>query len=202
MDDVRPPILFDSPRFLDRLRLDLRAKGYAYQTEKTYLLWVRRYNVFHGKRRPEQLGSEEISRFLSHLAHQRSCSPATQRIALNALIYLYRKFLAVELEPLSFEHARPARRLPVVLTHDEVARILDQLRGKHKLMVELLYGSGLRFNELLSLRVKDTADPLGSEAAAQLPQLLVENVVVLTVVHRQVDHVHARFLLAGLQQGQ
>jgi len=142
-------------RFIHTVRVDLRAKGYAYQTEKTYIHWIKRYILFHKKQHPKLLGSQHIDQFLSYLSISRSCSPATQRIALNALIYLYRKFFHLELEKLNFERAHQHPRLPVVLTHNEVHKVLQHLKGKHKLMVELLYGTGLRLNELLSLRVKD-----------------------------------------------
>jgi integron integrase len=133
----------------------MRDRGYAYQTEKTYIHWVKRFIFFHNKQHPAKMGAQHINQFLSALGHDRHCSPATQRIALNALIYLYRKYLGVELEALDFSKARQRRRLPVVLTHVEVGKILGHMQGKHRLMVELLYGSGLRLNELLSLRVKD-----------------------------------------------
>ena len=155
MDDIPPAIPPGSARFLDELRRDMRDKGYAYQTEKTYVHWVQRYIRFHRRRHPRQMGADNINQFLSSLGHDRFCSPATQRIALNALVYLYRKFMGVALEPLAFERAKKRRRLPVVLTHAEVVKVLEHMTGKHKLMVELLYGSGLRLNELLSLRVKD-----------------------------------------------
>jgi integron integrase len=140
---------------MDRVRQDMRERGYAYPTEKTYCLWIKRFIRFHSKRHPEGMGADEINAYLSFLATRYNCSPATQRVVLNALVYLYRKYLGRELEPLLFEHARHKRRLPTVLSHAEVERIVDQLTGMHKLMVQLLYGAGLRLNELLSLRVKD-----------------------------------------------
>lgn len=155
MDDIRHAIPAGSSRFMHQVRQDLRDKGYAYQTEKTYLHWIRRFVLFHDKRHPAQMGEAQINAFLSHLGSQRDCSPGTQRIALNALVYLYRKFLQVELEQLDFEKSRQRRRLPVVLSHREVQSILDVLSGKYWLMVSLLYGAGLRQNELLNLRIKD-----------------------------------------------
>ncbi len=155
MEDVRPR-LPDSPgTFMDRLRRDMREKGYAYPTEKTYCLWIKRFIRFHNRRHPEEMGAPEINAYLSFLATKYECSPATQRVVLNALVYLYRKFLGRELETLLYEKARPKRRLPTVLSHTEVQQILERLTGLHRLMVELLYGAGLRLNELLSLRVKD-----------------------------------------------
>lgn len=155
MDDIRPATPQRSQRFLHQVQQDLRDKGYAFQTEKTYLHWIKRYILFHNKRHPAQMGTAEINVFLSHLGSQRNCSPATQRIALNALIYLYRKFLKVDLEPLDFEKSRQRRRLPVVLSHSEVNCVLTYLEGKYHLMVSLLYGAGLRQSELLNLRIKD-----------------------------------------------
>ena len=154
-EDVRPAIPPGSTRLLDQLRRHMRDGGYAWKTEKTYVQWIRRFIVFHRKRHPSELGVPEVEAYLSYLANERQCSPATQRIALNALIYLYTKFLNKPLENLEFHHAKPKQHLPVVLTHAEVQRILEHLSGHHRLMVELLYGSGLRLNELLSLRVKD-----------------------------------------------
>ncbi len=199
MDDIRPSIAAGSTKFLDCVRKDMRDKGYAYQTEKTYIGWIRRFILFHGKQHPAKMDGGHINQFLSHLGHDRYCSPATQRIALNALVYLYRKFLQVELEPLDFEKAKQRRRLPVVLTHDEVLRVLEHLQGTHRLMVELLYGSGLRLNELLSLRVKDLdfemltitvrAGKGDKDRTTLLPQSLAEK---LQLQVRVVDNLHQR----------
>ena len=149
MDDIRPAIPTGSNRFIHQVRKNLRNKGYSYQTEKTYIHWIKRFILFHKKQHPENLGADHINQYLSHLGIERHCSPATQRIALNALIYLYRKFLQVELEPLAFEKARQVRRLPVVLSHNEVHQLLNHLNGIYRLMVELLYGAGLRLKEPL-----------------------------------------------------
>lgn len=205
MDDISRVIPAGPLRFLDQLRQDIRARGYAYQTEKTYLHWVRRFILFHNKRHPREMGAEHINSFLSHLGCQRHCSPATQRIALNALVYLYRKFLKVELDALNFEKARIKRHLPVVLTHEEVQRILAQLPDKHRLMVSLLYGSGLRQNELLNLRVKDIDFELSTltvrsgkgdkDRTTLLPQSLQEG---LTGQIAFVDKQHTRDIEDGV----
>jgi site-specific recombinase XerD len=150
MDDIRPAIPAGSNRFIHQVRKDLRNKGYSYQTEKTYIHWMKRFILFHKKQHPKNLGTDHINQYLSHLGIERHCSPATQRIALNALIYLYRKFLQVELEPLAFKKARQVRRLPVVLSHNEVNQVLNHLNGIYRLMVELLYGAGL-----LPMRLKE-----------------------------------------------
>lgn len=152
---IRPDVPQKPVRFLDQLRRHMRDGGYAWKTEKTYIQWIRRFIYFHGKRHPKDLSVEHVEQYLSYLANERQCSPATQRIALNALIYLFVKFLGRELRGLEFSKARIKPRLPVVLSHAEVHRILEQMGDKHRLMVELLYGCGLRLNELLSLRIKD-----------------------------------------------
>ncbi|TGD70896.1 integron integrase [Mangrovimicrobium sediminis] len=155
MDDIRPTIPRNSSKFTHQVRQDLRDKGYSYQTEKTYLHWIKRFIHFHKMQHPQSMGITHINEFLSYLGSQRDCSPGTQRIALNSLVYLYRKFLGVELEKLDFEMAKNKRRLPVVLSHEEVQRVLGGLSAEYFLMVSILYGSGLRQNELLNLRIKD-----------------------------------------------
>ena len=120
MDDIRHSIPAGSKRFVHRVRIDLRNKGYSYQTEKTYIHWIKRFIRFHKNQHPETMDAEHIDQFLSFLGNDQHCSPATQRIALNALVYLYRKFLQRELEALNYERARQKRRLPVVLSHSEV----------------------------------------------------------------------------------
>ncbi|MEM6301141.1 MAG: integron integrase [Pseudomonadota bacterium] len=151
-----PPFVPPQPvRLLDQLRRHMREAGYAWKTEKTYIEWIRRFIYFHGKQHPKALSELHVEQYLSYLAVDRNCSPATQRIALNALVYLYVKFLGVELNNVQFSKAKLKRRLPVVLVHAEVLQILDHLGDKHRLMVELLYGCGLRLNELLNLRIKD-----------------------------------------------
>jgi site-specific recombinase XerD len=155
MDDVPPLIQAGSTRFMDVLRADIRARGYAYATERTYLHWIRRFIQFHQRRHPVEMGKVEIEQFLNHLAAVANTSPSTQRTALNALMFLYTKHLRRAPETLNFQYAKPTRRLPTVLTHEEVRQVLAHMSGTPRLMVELLYGSGLRLQECLNLRVKD-----------------------------------------------
>lgn len=155
MDDIPVPVTSGSSPFLNELRADLRARGYAYSTERTYLHWIRRYIYYSNRRHPRELGKAEIEAFLNYLAADAGVSPSTQRTALNALMYLYTRFFGRPAEDLSFHYAKPGRRLPVVLTHLEVEQILSEMNGTPRLMVELLYGSGLRLQECLNLRVKD-----------------------------------------------
>jgi integron integrase len=145
-----------TPRLRDRIRAVFAAGRYSYLTEKAYLGWIRRYIVFHGKRHPSELGADQVAAYLTHLALERRVSPATQTQALNALLFLYRKVLAIDLPWIDgvVRAKRPAR-LPVVLSAGEVQATIAQLDGVYWLIGSLLYGSGLRLMECLRLRVKD-----------------------------------------------
>jgi integron integrase len=143
-------------KLLDRVRLAARRRHYSYRTEKSYVGWVRRYVLFHGKRHPKDMGAPEVVSFLSHLATELRVSPTTQNQALAALVFLYRHVLDRELEGLDAAiRARARHALPVVLSRDEVRAVLAQLHGTRRLQFMLLYGGGLRLMECLRLRVKD-----------------------------------------------
>ena len=145
-----------APRLLDRLRSEIRSRHYSPATEKAYAAWVRRYILFHRKRHPAEMRGPEISAFLSHLAVDRHVSPGTQNQALAAILFLYQRVLGVDLEWLEgVVRAKEPRRLPVVLTREEVHAVLRQLRGTPWLMAALVYGAGLRLLECCRLRVKD-----------------------------------------------
>lgn len=148
----------DGPGLLAVARDRMRTRHLAYRTEQAYLQWIRRYLRFHDRRHPRELGAEGVERFLSHLATHRKVSPSTQNQALQALLFLYRNVLGVELPWLdNVTRATRTRRLPVVLSRDEVRAVLARLPGTAGLVGRLLYGSGLRVSEALRLRVKDLA---------------------------------------------
>jgi integron integrase len=155
MDDIPVPIPAGERRFSDDIRADMRARGYAYPTERTYLHWIKRYILFNQRRHPKDMGKADIEAFLNYLAVEATVSPSTQRTALNALMYLYTKFYGRDPESLSFTFAKTTRRLPTVLTHEEAKEVLGHMSGTPLLMTELLYGSGLRLQECITLRVKD-----------------------------------------------
>ena len=105
-------------KLLDQVKDALRVKHYAYRTEKTYIFWIRRYIFFHGKKHPSEMGSKQIQDFLTHLAVERNVSASTQNQALNALIFLYKKVLNIDLtDPIEAVRARRPTRLPVVLSN-------------------------------------------------------------------------------------
>jgi site-specific recombinase XerD len=141
------------PRLLDRVRDSLRRRRYSLRTEKVYLHWIRRFILFNGKRHPQEMGADEVTAFLSHLARTGRVSASTQNQALSALLYLYRQVLSVRLPWLDgVERAKTVRRIPTVLTVEQVQSVLTRLEGSRWLMVSLMYGAGLRLMECLSLR--------------------------------------------------
>ncbi|MCD8560088.1 MAG: phage integrase N-terminal SAM-like domain-containing protein, partial [Shewanella xiamenensis] len=141
--------------FLSGLQEEMRMRGYSIRTEKTYLYWIKAFINFHDKRHPETMGTEEVTQFLTFLANQRNVAINTQKIALNALAYLYQKHLHHELGDLGFCYATKQRHLPTVLSPLEISLILNELDGRDRLIIELLYGSGLRVSECLRLRIQD-----------------------------------------------
>ena len=149
-----PPLR--ATRLLDQVRERVRAMHYSFRTEEAYVYWCRAYVRFHGLRHPKEMAGAEVEAFLTHLAAERGLSVSTHRQALSALLFLYGKVLGQQL-PWMSEIGRPVpkRRLPVVLSVEEVSALLKQLDGVHGLLARLLYGTGLRIEEALQLRVKD-----------------------------------------------
>jgi integron integrase len=134
----------------------MRLRHFSLRTEKVYLGWMRRFIQFYGRRHPREMGGAEVEKFLSYLATDRDVSASTQNQALQALLFLYRHVLQVELPWMdTVVRARRTRPLPVILTAGEVSCIISQLEGVSRLVVQLLYGCGLRVMETLALRTKD-----------------------------------------------
>jgi len=142
-------------KLLDRVRDMLRVKHYSIRTEQAYVNWIKRYIYFHNVRHPAEMGAPEVQAFLTHLAVEGNVAASTQNQALSALLFLYRQVLNQDLGPIDALRAKKPKRLPTVLTRDEVHRVLVHLSGVNLLMARLLYGSGLRLMECLRLRVKD-----------------------------------------------
>jgi integron integrase len=143
-------------KLLDQVRDTIRLKHYSYRTEESYLYWVRRYILFHAKRHPRDMGSAEIEAFLTHLAVSEQVAASTQNQAFSALLFLYKHVLNQELDSaINAIRAKRPQHLPTVLTHAEALAVIQNLSGIYQLVVQLLYGSGLRQTECLQLRVKD-----------------------------------------------
>ena len=150
MGDALPVLL------LDRVRNRIRLKHYSLRTEQAYCDWIRRFIIFHGKRHPSGLSAAEVEAFLTSLAVAGRVAASTQNQAKSALLFLYREVLGAELPWLDgVEKAKAPLRLPMVLTRDEVGRVLARLEGVHRLIGALLYGTGLRIMQAMRLRVKD-----------------------------------------------
>jgi len=149
--------MVSGPKLLTLVRRAIRLRHYSRHTEEAYVAWVRRFVRFAGLRHPSELGEAEVRAFLEHLAERDQVSASTQNQAVAALLFLYEAVLGRRLavSPQGVVHAKELQRLPVVLSREEVRAVLAQLRGVAHLVALLLYGSGLRLLECLSLRVKD-----------------------------------------------
>jgi len=141
-------------KLMDVVKNALRSAGYSYKTEQTYLKWIYKYVRFGLPKHPRDTGTDGVRTFITHLAVERNYSPQTQNQALAAVLFLYR-VLDVKIGDVSLVRAKKEKHLPVVLSEDEVARVLEQMSGQYRIMAELLYGAGLRLMECLRLRVKD-----------------------------------------------
>src|SRR6266446_8905384 len=117
------------PRVLDQLRLVLRVRHYSRRTEGCYVHWARRFILFHRKRHPRTMGAAEVEQFLTHLAVTEHVSASTQNQALNALVFLYKQVLEIDLGRFDAVRARRPKRLPVVLAPQEVAAVLEGVEG-------------------------------------------------------------------------
>jgi integron integrase len=143
------------------VRSELRVRHYSIRTEEAYTSWVRRYIQFH-RRHPRDLDGDDLNRFLTKLAENDRVAVSTQRQALSAILFLYRHVLKTNFEWLDdVVRARQPRRLPNVLSREEVAAVIARLEGIPQLVVLLLYGTGMRILECLRLRVQDIDFDLG-----------------------------------------
>lgn len=146
----------EAPKLLDRVRQAIRVRHYSVRTSEAYVFWIRKFILFHNKRHPSSMGADEVNAFLSHLAVDRNVSASTQNQALSALLFLYRVVLEDPLPWLQdLVRAQRPERLPVVLTMEETRDVIAHVLGLAHLVVRLLYGSGLRLLEALTLRIKD-----------------------------------------------
>jgi integron integrase len=187
-------------KLLDRVREKIRLKIYSQKTEQAYVYWINQYIIFHNKKHPQEMGPAEIEAFLTHLAVDRNVAASTQNQALSAILFLYREVLNQSVA-IDFQYigAKRPKRLPVVLTKAEVQNVLVRLSGEPKLIAQLLYGSGLRLNEAVRLRVKDldfevrqitVRDGKGAQdRISMLPESLLEplhtHLIVVEDLHQQ-----------------
>ena len=195
-----------APRLMDEVRHRIRVKHYSLRTEQAYLAWIRRFILENQRRHPREMGAAEVESFLSRLATARGVAAGTQNQALSALLFLYREVLRIDL-PWMMEvvRAKRPRRVPTVLSREEVRRLLAAMDGETWLIASLLYGTGMRIMECLRLRVKDVDFPRNvivvrdgkgaKDRHTVLPQALVEP------LRRAIERariVHESDLAAGL----
>jgi integron integrase len=147
----------EKKKLLDVVRDKIRFKHYSYATEKGYVSWIKRYIIFHNKKHPIEMGKAEIEEYLTHLATIQKVSPTTQNQAFSAILFLYREVLGIDMsdENIQALRAKERKHIPVVLTREEVKKVIENLDGIYNLVVSLMYGCGLRMNEALNLRIKD-----------------------------------------------
>lgn len=144
------------PKLLQLVSETIRTKHYSYRTEQTYIEWIKRYILYHGKRHPKDMGAAEIQAFITHLAVQKNVSASTQNQALSAILFLYRYILNKSIDlPGGLLRAEKSKTLPVVLTQGEALAVIGKMSAVPQLMAKILYGSGLRLMECARLRVKD-----------------------------------------------
>ncbi len=144
-------------KLLDIVRDTVRFKHYSLSTERTYIHWIKHYIFFHNKKHPKDMGKVEIEEYLTSLAITNRVASSTQNQAFSALLFLYKEVLGVDMSEWNIQalRAQERKRVPVVLTKDEVKLVMENLKGIYNLITMLMYGCGLRMNEIIKLRVKD-----------------------------------------------
>ncbi|MFQ6606744.1 MAG: integron integrase [Fidelibacterota bacterium] len=143
-------------KLLDQVSEKIRLRHYSHNTELSYKHWIKQYILFNGKVHPKLLDKNDINRFLTYLAQTRNVSAATQNLARNAVLFLYRHVLEKDIgQPQEFIIAKQSRKIPTVFSQNEVKTIIAHLDGTQALIAKLLYGTGMRISECLRLRVKD-----------------------------------------------
>ena len=193
----RAPPSFQSPRLLGQVRERARYLHYSLRTEKAYAYWVRFFIRWHGLKHPRDMGAAEVEAFLTMLANVRRVSSSTHSQALSALLFLYREVLCIDLPWMQdLERPRYARRIPTVLTQQEIAALFRCMEGEVQLVARLLYGTGMRLMEALCLRVKDVdfdrqaivvREAKGSkDRVVMLPQSLATDLRVQLAIVRSV----------------
>ncbi|NRB39965.1 MAG: integron integrase [Pseudomonadales bacterium] len=192
-DDIPIPLPKKPVRFLDKVRYFMRCQNKSWQTEKTYIYWIKQFIYFNDRQQPELLGKHHVEAFLNNLSVNMNASPSTQSTALNALIFLYKQFLGKDLGKLQFKYAKRKPKPPVVFSHNEAMDVISKLAGSYQMMGLLMYGSGLRVSECTRLRVKDIDFTMGelhildSKGLKSRRTLLPET--MHKRLHRQVERV-------------
>lgn len=193
------------PKLLNQVKLFMRQNYYSPRTIESYVQWIKRYIIFNNKTHPNNLGADEIRKYLNYLVINKNVSASTQNQALQSVLFLYKEFLGKDVGWINnIERAKKPKHLPVVFSRNEVQELLSNLTGVHHLICSLLYGSGLRLSEALRLRIKDVDfqyrqitihDAKGSkDRLAILPDSLINS---LKQQIRKAEEQHKEDLLKG-----
>lgn len=143
-------------KLMEKVRREIQRRNYSYSTEKRYSDWIKQFIRFHDLKHPNQLKEKDIVRFLNHLVQSRNVAASTQNQALCAIVFLYKQVLKSDVGNLkNLKRAKKPKRLPTVLSKEEVRSLLSKLEGVDLLVTSILYGTGLRISEALRLRVQD-----------------------------------------------
>jgi len=197
-------------KILQKVKQEIRRRNYSYQTEKSYCLWIRRYVHYHDLQHPENLGKKEVVQFLNHLVKDLNVAASTQNQALCAIVFLYKHTLQNPIGELdNLKRAKKPKKLPTVLSKDEVKALLENLKGVPRLVCLLLYGAGLRISEALRLKVQDidfdyhqltVHNGKGKrDRVTMLPQSLVDE---LKLHIKKVQNLHRQDLSKGFGRAQ
>jgi len=203
--DTRQPISA-TPNLWERVAIACRAKGYSLSTERTYVHWARAFVAWHGRKHPSKMGGDEVQAYLNHLAVEREVAPSTAKQALSALLFLYKQVLGVDLPWMTgLQYPKGQPRLPCVLSQSEVRAVLGHASGTPGLILQLLYGTGMRMMEALRLRVKDLDLPRrtitiregkgGKDRTTMVPDMLIEPLRAQLAERRRL---HDNDLAAGM----
>ncbi len=174
-------------KLMDQIRQCIRLKGYSIRTEKAYVSWIKRYIFYHDKRHPKEMGEKEIEAFLAYLVMNLNVSSSTQNQAFNALIFLYKNVINMELfGKINAPRAKKKQQVPTVMTHEEAINVIYAMNGIYQIMAKVMYGTGLRVIECVRLRVKDIDFELmqiivrdgkgGKDRITMFPEAIVEAV--------------------------
>ena len=175
-------------KLLDQMRIELRCRHYSIRTEKSYIGWIRRFIHFHKKRHPGEMGEPEVKQFINWLAREANVAASTQNQALCSILFLYKNVLKRNIDWINgIVWAKRPKRLPVVFSEAEIKKIILLLEGVHRLIANIMYGSGLRLSECVSLRIQDLDFDYrqiivrngkgGKDRATILPDSLAENLL-------------------------
>ena len=201
-----PALPLPAPRLMDQVSTICRRRHLSQRTEEAYRFWIKRYILFHRKQHPRDVGPAGITLFVNYLATERRVAASTQSQALNAILFLYRDVLEVDVGQLNgLKRIQRPARLPVVMAVEEVRDVLRLMHGTPRLMAELLYGSGLRVTECMTLRIKDLnfregtisirSGKGGKDRVSVLPSRLLEplqqHVLRVAALHKH-DLTHGR----------